>query len=110
MFGNISKMMKMMGKMKTELPAMQERIANSQHTAEAGNGAVTATVSGKLDLVDLKIGRALLGDGELDTAALADLIKEAVAAAQFKAAESAREAMLEFTDGEELPPGLGDML
>ncbi len=110
MFGNIGKMMKMVGKLKTELPAMQERIANSEHTAEAGNGAVTATVSGKLDLVDLKIDRAALPEGELDMTALADFVKAAISSAQFQAAEAAREAMLELTEGEELPPGFGGMM
>lgn len=110
MFGNLGKIMKMMGKLKTELPAMQERIAAGEHTAGAGNGAVTATVSGKLDLVDLRIDRDLLPGGELDTAMIEDLVKAAVSAAQLKAAEAARQAMLELTGGEDLPPGLDGML
>ncbi len=75
MFGNIGKMMKMMGKIKTELPAMQERIANAEHSASVGEGAVTATVSGKMDLVDLRIDRDLLPDGELDVTVLAEMVR-----------------------------------
>ncbi len=110
MFGELGKIMKLLGKLKTELPAMQEQIANRQHTAEAGNGAVTVTVNGKMALTDLRIDRDLLPDAELDTVLIEDLVKAAVSAAQLKAVEATRQAMLELTDGEALPPGLDGML
>lgn len=110
MFGDMAKIMKLLGKLKTELPAMQERLAASQYTASSGNGAVTATVNGKRSLTDLRIDRDLLPDAELDTVLIEDLVKAAVSAAQLKAAEAARQAMLELTGGEELPPGLDGML
>ena len=110
MFGDFGKIMKLLGKLKTELPAMQERIARSQYTASTGNGAVTATVNGKGALVDLRIDRDLLPEAELDTVLIEDLVKAAISAAQLKAAEAAQRAMLELTGGEELPPGLDGML
>ncbi len=111
MFSNFAKMMKLAGEMKTKLPEMQEKLANSEYTAEAGGGAVLATVNGKMKLVDIEIGPALSGlnDGDPDADMLADLIKAAVSAAQEKAATAAKEAMHELTGGMEIP-GLGDMM
>ena len=52
----------------------------------------------------------LLLEAELDTVLSEDFVKAAGSAAQLKAAEAARRAMLELTGGEELPPGLDGML
>ena len=103
MFGNIGKLMKMAGEMKSKMPEVQEKIAASRYTAEAGGGVVAATVSGKLDLVDLRIDPSVLSDGEMDAAMLEDLVKAAVSAAQAEAATAAKEAMQELTGGLELP-------
>ncbi len=110
MFGDMAKIMKLLGKLKTELPAMQERLAASQYTASSGNGAVTATVSGKMALTDLRIDRDLLPDAELDTVLIEDLVKAAVSSAQAQASEAARRAMRELTGETGLPPGLDGML
>ena len=42
MFGDLGKLMALIGKVKTELPAMKEKLARSQFSAEAGGGAVWA--------------------------------------------------------------------
>ncbi len=102
--------MKLMGKLKTELPAMQERLATSEYTVETGNGAVKATVSGKMALTDLRIDRDLLPEAQLDTEMIEDLVKAAVSAAQRQAAEAAKQAMQELTGGVDLPPGMENML
>lgn len=101
MFGDFGKMLSMMAKVKANLPAMKEKIANSQFQAAAGGGAVTATVNGRLQLVDLEIKPELLK--ELDAELLADLVKASVSAAQEKAALAAAEAMKELAGGIELP-------
>jgi len=110
MFGDMGKILKLMGKLKTELPALQERLASSEYRAISGNGAVTATVNGRLALIDLQLDPSLLPHSELATAVMEDLVKAAVAAAQKKAMDAAHKAMLELTGGEELPPGLEGML
>ena len=107
MFGNLGKMMQLAGKLKTELPAMKERLANSTYQAEAGGGAVTATVNGKMQIVDLAFSADVVADG--DGAMLADLVKAAVSAAQAQAAQAAAEAMRELTGGMDLP-GMEGML
>ena len=104
MFGNIGKMMKLAGELKTRLPEMQEKLAATEYTADAGGGAVSATVNGKMQLVDVKFSPEVLADG--DGEMLGDLVKAAVSAAQQKAAEATAAAMAELTDGMDLPPGM----
>ena len=111
MFGDLGKIMKIAGRMKEKMPEMQEKLAASQFTAEAGGGVVSATVNGKLAIVDVKIRPEALAGGELanDAEMLGDLIKAAVSAAQQQAAEAAAEAMNELTGGMDIP-GMGGML
>lgn len=106
MLGNIGKMMKLAAAMKTRLPEMQEELAATEYSAEAGRGAVVATVNGKLRLVNVKINQELLAERDLDAVMLEDLITAAIVSAQDKAAEAVKAAMAELTDGMELPPGL----
>ena len=103
MFGDLGKMLKLAGEMKTKLPAMQERLASSLFTAEAGDGAAKATVNGKGTLVELRIDPAALADPAMNAGLLADLVKAAVSAAQAEAAEAAQAAMMELTGGMEIP-------
>ena len=111
MFGDLSRIMKIAGQMKARIPEIKEKLAASQYSADSGGSAVTATVNGKLALVDLKIDRGVLEDGRLlnDPEMLEDLIKAAVSAAQQKAATATVEAMKELTGGMNLP-GLSDMM
>jgi len=106
MFGNLGKMMKLVSDMRTRLPEMQEKLANTPYTAASGGGAVCATVNGKGQLLSVKIAPSLLDGQRPDAALLEDLILAAVSAAQKQAAEAARAAMQELTGGVELPPGL----
>ncbi len=101
MFGDIGKMMKMFGEMKTRMPEMQEQLASSKYTSSAGGGVVSATVSGKLELIDVSIDPKVLAEG--DVGMLEDLVKAAVSAAQHQAAQAAQEAMKELTGGMNLP-------
>jgi|AntAceMinimDraft_16_1070373.scaffolds.fasta_scaffold398739_2 nucleoid-associated protein EbfC len=107
MFGDFGKMLKIASQVKAKMPEIREKIESSTHTAEAGGGAVSATVGGKMELVDLRIAPELLA--EADAALVEDAVKAAVAAAQKQAAEFARDAMLELTGGEQVD-GLNDML
>ncbi len=110
MFGDLGKMMKMVGRMKAKLPEVQARLEQSEYTGVSGGGAVIATVNGKLALVDLRIDEELLAGEQLDSEILEDFIKDAISAAQENAASAAQAAMKELTGGMELPPGMGGLI
>jgi len=101
MFGDIGKLMKIARDMKEKAPAMRAELESRQFTATAGGDAIAATVSGKMELIDLTIDPAAAADG--DTEMLADLVKAAVAEAQRQARQAAVEMMQELTGGVELP-------
>ncbi len=121
MFGDIGKMMKMLGQIKKNLPEMRQKMAESNFTAEVAapqsqrgtTGAVRATVSGRGTLIDLRIDPEVL-DRDDTPAQMAEMIEDltaaAVKAAQEKASDAIKEAMNELTGGAELPPGLTDMM
>ncbi len=103
MFGDLGKIMKIAGEMKRKMPEMKQRLAESDYTADAGGGAVHATVNGKMQLTDLKLSERLLKDDDVSLDMLEDLIKAAVSSAQAQAARAAEEAMKELTGGMDLP-------
>jgi hypothetical protein len=102
MFGDIGKIMKLAGEMKQKMPAMKEQLANTEYTAQAGGGVVTATVNGRMQLVDIKLSEQL-AEGAPDLPMLEDLVKAAVSAAQQQAALAAEQAMKELTGGMDIP-------
>ena len=81
MFGDIGKMLKMAGQLKTKLPEVRQRIQNSQFTGQSAGGRVRAVVNGKLGLEALEIQPELLAelsaDGSLDASLLGDQIGRA---------------------------------
>lgn len=107
MFGDIGKIMKLAGEMKQKMPAMKDKLANTEYTAQAG-GVVTATVNGRMQIVDITFDEQL-GQGPADLPMLEDLVKAAVSAAQQQAALAAEQAMKELTGGMDIP-GLSDGL
>jgi len=109
MFGNLGKMMKLAGELKEKMPQVQAKLEAAQFSADAGGGAVTATVNGKGALVDIRIAPGALADEKMSADMLGDAVKAAVAAAQETASQAAREAMLELTGGMSLP-GMEGML
>jgi len=103
MFGDLGKMIKVAADMKRRMPEVQAKLEASEFVAEAGGGAVRATVNGKLRLLDVKVDPALLAEGAMDAAMLEDLLKAAVSAAQAQAAEAAMAAMHDLTGGMNIP-------
>ena len=103
--GNLAGMLKQAKEMKGRMEQIQAELAVRRHTAEAGGGAVTATVDGKGTLVDVKIRPEATRDVEL----LEDLIKAAVGAAVSKAHQEMKDEMARLTGGLNIP-GLSQML
>lgn len=109
MFGDLGKMMKMVGDVKRRMPEIKAKLESSEFSASSGGGAVTATVNGKLKIIAIKLDPKLTADGKLDVEMLEDMLKAAISAAQVKASDAAAEAMKELTGGMSIP-GMDEML
>ncbi len=105
--GNMAGMLKQVQEMQKQMKQMQEQLAEMTFEADAGGGAVTATVNGKMDLVKVQIQPESLKAEEREI--LEDLIVAAAGAASTKARQAAQEEMAKITGGLNLP-GLGGML
>lgn len=103
MFGDLGKMMKMARQMQDRAKTIKQELDVKTFTADAGGGVVSATVNGKLELVELKIAPELIAAGNADVEMLADLVKAAVNAAQSQASAAAAGMMKELTGGINIP-------
>ena len=74
--GGIGNIMKQAQQMQRRMAELQEELENKQVEASAGGGMVTAVVSGKQQLLDLKIEPAVVDPEDVEM--LQDLITAAV--------------------------------
>jgi len=102
--------------MQEKMTSMQDELGKKHVSADAGAGMVSATVSGKLELISVRIDRKRLGVsdqssnktplGDADIEMLEDLIVAAIGAAQAKAADLMRVEMGKLASDMGLPPGM----
>lgn len=71
---DMNKLMEMATKMKASLESAQNDVANQQYKGEAGGGMVAVTITGRHDVVAVKIDQAAMADVKL----LEDLVRAAV--------------------------------
>lgn len=90
--------------MQDRIKSMQQELARRQVSADAGGGAVTAIVNGRLELVKVHIDKTKVDVN--DTEMLEDLIVAACHAAQLKAADMMKQQMQKVAGEMGLPPGL----
>lgn len=102
--GNLPGLMAKAREMQDKMKSMQEELARRQVTADAGGGMVQATVNGRLELLKLRIDKSRIDPADTDM--LEDVIVAAVAAAQNKASETARQEMQKMAGEMGLPPGM----
>jgi DNA-binding YbaB/EbfC family protein len=102
--GNLPGLMAKAKEMQEKMRLMQEELARKQVTADAGGGMVQATVNGRMELVKLSIDKSKIDPN--DTEMLEDVIVAAVAAAQSKASDTAKEEMQKMAGELGLPPGM----
>jgi DNA-binding YbaB/EbfC family protein len=98
---NVNKMMQQVQKMQEEMQRAQEELARETVTASAGGGAVKATVTGNLELVDLQIDPEVLDPGDVE------MLQDMVLAAVNEALTSSQEMASKRLGG--ITGGLGDM-
>jgi DNA-binding YbaB/EbfC family protein len=97
-------MIKQAQKMQTELLRAQSEIEEREFTARSGGGAVTATVSGKRELLRLEISPDAVDPEDVEI--LSDMVVAAVNEAMRAAESAAAENISKLTGGLNLG-GLG---
>lgn len=102
--GDLPGLMAKAREMQDKMKQMQDNLAKRQVTAEAAGGMVQATVNGRLELVKLRIDKSKIDPSDTDM--LEDVIVAAVAAAQNKAAEGAKDEMQQMANDMGIPPGM----
>jgi len=90
-------MIKQAQKMQEDMLKMQAEMEEQSYTAQAGGGAVTATVSGKRELTELVIEPDAVDPEDVEM--LQDLIVAAVNEALRKAETSMNDSMSKLTGG-----------
>ncbi|MEN8687445.1 MAG: YbaB/EbfC family nucleoid-associated protein [Desulfuromonadales bacterium] len=99
--GGIGNIMKQAQQMQRRMAELQEELENKQVEASAGGGMVTAVVSGKQQLLDLKIEPAVVDPEDVEM--LQDLITAAVNEAIKQSQQMAQEEMAKVTGGLNIP-------
>lgn len=94
-------MLKQAQKMQQDMQKMQEELENKNYTAQAGGGMVSATVTGRRELVSLEIDPEAVDPCDLEM--LQDMIVAAVNEAIRAAGVDASSNMEKLTGGINLP-------
>ncbi len=99
--GNMNNMIRQAQKMQQDMLKAQEELEGKTYEAGAGGGVVSATVSGRKELVSVTIDPEAVDPDDVEM--LQDLIVAAVNEALRKANEDAAGQMAKFTGGLNLP-------
>ena len=99
--GNMNNMIRQAQKMQQDMMKAQEELESKTYEAGAGGGVVSATVSGRKELVSVAIDPEAVDPDDVEM--LQDLIVAAVNEALRKANEDAAGQMAKFTGGLNLP-------
>ena len=101
MGGNMNNMIRQAQKMQQDMLKAQEELENKTYVAAAGGGVVSATVSGKKELVSVAIDPEAVDPEDVEM--LQDMIVAAVNEALRKANDDAASQMSKLTGGLNLP-------
>ena len=95
--GNMNNLMKQAQKMQKQMEENQKALEEKEFTATAGGGAVEVTVSGKREIVKVKLSEEAVDPDDVEM--LEDLIVAATHEALRQAEEAAASAMSALTGG-----------
>jgi DNA-binding YbaB/EbfC family protein len=98
---NVNKMMQQVQQMQQEMQQAQEELARETVTTSAGGGAVKATMTGNLELVELQIDPEVLDPEDVE------MLQDMVLAAVNEALTSSQEMASKRLGG--ITGGLGDL-
>ncbi|ABE58812.1 MULTISPECIES: YbaB/EbfC family nucleoid-associated protein [Chromohalobacter] len=102
MKGGMGNLMKQAQEMQEKMQKIQEEIAETEVTGEAGAGMIKVTMNGRHDVSRVNVDPSVM---EEDKELLEDLLAAAVNDAVRKVEETSRGRMEEATEGMNLPPG-----
>jgi hypothetical protein len=103
MKGGLGDLMKQAQKMQADMQRLQEEIARTEVTGEAGGGMVRVLMTGRHDVRKVEIDDALLGE---DKSMLEDLLAAAVNDANRRVEALSKDKLSGVTAGIELPGGM----
>ena len=95
--GNMNNLMKQAQRMQRQMEESQKEMETKEFTAKAGGGAVEATVTGKKEVVSVKISEEAVDPDDVET--LEDMVKAAVNEALKQADAANAEMMGRMTGG-----------
>lgn len=100
-FNPLGSIMEQAQQLQERLARLQEETAAKTVEASAGGGMVTAKVSGKLELLELRIEPEAMKSGDVEM--LQDLVRAAVNQAIHKAQDLMSQEMQQLTGGLKIP-------
>lgn len=95
--GNMNNLMKQAQKMQKQMEENAKELENKEYTAAAGGGAVKVTVSGKKEVVSVKLSEEVVDPEDIEM--LEDLIVAATNEALRQMEEASSAAMAKLTGG-----------
>lgn len=95
--GNMNNLMKQAQRMQRQMEETTKALEEKEYTAAAGGGAVTVTVSGKKEVVSIKLAEEVVDPDDIEM--LQDLIVAATNEALRKMEEESQAAMAKLTGG-----------
>ncbi|MBS6646761.1 YbaB/EbfC family nucleoid-associated protein [Clostridium sp. MCC353] len=95
--GNMNNLMKQAQKMQKQMEENAKELESKEFTATAGGGAVTVTVSGKKEVVSVKLSEEVVDPDDIEM--LEDLIVAATNEALRQMEEASGAAMSKLTGG-----------
>ena len=95
--GNMNNLMKQAQRMQRQMEEKQKELEEKQYSASAGGGAVTVTVSGKKEVLSVKLSEEVVDPDDIEM--LEDLIMAATNEALRKVEEETNAVMSKLTGG-----------
>lgn len=95
--GNMANLMKQAQRMQRQMEEQQKELESKEFTATAGGGAVEVTVSGKREVIGVKLAEEVVDPDDIEM--LQDLIVAAVNEAMRKVDEESGAAMSKLAGG-----------
>ena len=95
--GNMNNLMKQAQRMQRQMEEKQKELEEKQYSASAGGGAVTVTVSGKKEVLSVKLSEEVVDPDDIEM--LEDLIMAATNEALRKVEDEAAKAMGKLAGG-----------